>query len=84
VGFIEKLICVSVLWLPTLSAQSVARHKATVQLPRVASFEQKANKLVDRFNACGRTLVDSAIELAYDYQVPWLLNTQTARLPLSQ
>jgi hypothetical protein len=68
VGFIGKLICVSVLWLPILSAQSVARHKAKVQLqlPQVASFEQKTNKLVDRFNTCGRTLVDSVIDLAYD------------------
>src|ERR1700730_2007097 len=69
-GFIGKLICVSALWLPILSAQSVARHKAKVQLPQVASFEQKTNKLVDRFNTCGRTLVDSVIELAYKYQVP--------------
>ena len=67
---IGKLICVSALWLPTLSAQGVPRHKATVQLPRVASFEQKINKLVDRFNTRGRTLFDSVIELAYDYQVP--------------
>jgi hypothetical protein len=70
VGFIGKLICVSALWLPILSAQSVAGHKAKVQLPQVASFEQKTNKLVDRFNTCGRTLVDSVIELAYEYQVP--------------
>ena len=69
-GLIEKLICVSALWLPTLSAQSVASPQATVQLPRVASFEQKTNKLVERFNTCGKTLVDSVIELAYDYRVP--------------
>ena len=69
-GLIGKLICVSALWLPTLSAQGVPHHRATVQLPRVASFEQKTNKLVDRFNTCGRTLFDSVIELAYDYQVP--------------
>jgi len=70
VGFIGKLICVSALWLPILSAQSVARHKAKVQSSQVASFEQKTNKLVNRFNTCGRTLVDSVIELAYEYQVP--------------
>jgi hypothetical protein len=70
VGFIGKLICLSALWLPILSAQSVARHKAKVQSPRVASFEQKTNKLVDRFNTYGRTLVDSVIELAYEYQMP--------------
>ena len=69
-GLIGKLVCVFALWLPILSAQSVARHKATAQLPRVASFEQKTNKLVDRFNTCGKTLVDSVIELAYEYQVP--------------
>ncbi len=67
-GFIGKLICVSALWLPILSAQSAARHKAKVQFE--ASFEQKTNKLVNRFNTCGRTLVDSVIELAYDYEVP--------------
>ena len=70
VGLIGKLICVSALWLPTLSAQGVPHHKETVQLPRVASFEQKTDKLVERFNTCGRTLFDSVIELAYDYQVP--------------
>jgi predicted nucleic acid-binding protein len=64
VGFIGKLICVSALWLPILSAQNVARHKAK------ASFEQKTDKLVDRFNTGGRTLVDSVILLAYEYQVP--------------
>jgi hypothetical protein len=70
VGFIEKLVCVSALWLPILSAQSVARHKTKVQSPQVASFEQKTNKLVSGFNTCGRTLVDSVIDLAYEYQVP--------------
>ena len=69
-GLIGKLICASALWLPTLSAQSVAAPQATVQLPRGATFEQKTNKLVERFNTCGRTLVDSVIELAYEYQVP--------------
>jgi hypothetical protein len=70
VGFIEKLVCVSALWLPILSAQSVARHKTKVQSPQVASFEQKTNKLVSGFNTCGRTMVDSVIDLAYEYQVP--------------
>jgi hypothetical protein len=70
VGFFRKFICVSALWLPILSAQSVAGHRATAQLTKVASFEEKTNKLVDRFNTCGRTLVDSLIELAYEYQVP--------------
>lgn len=69
-GFIGKLICVSALWLPVLPAQSVERPNAKVQLPQVASFEQKTNRLVNRFNTCGRTLVDSVIELAYKYQVP--------------
>lgn len=74
-GLIGKLMCVSALWLPTLSAQGVPRQKATAQLPRVASFEQKINKLVDRFNTCGKTLFDSVIELAYNYQVPMAIES---------
>ena len=68
--FIGKLICVSALWLPILSSQSVAHQKATVRLPQGAPFEQKINQLIDRFSTCGRTLVDSMIELAYEYQIP--------------
>ncbi len=36
----------------------------------MSDFEQKADSLVERFSTSGRTLVDSVIELAYNYQVP--------------
>jgi hypothetical protein len=70
VPFFGKLICVSALWLPILSAQSVKPPTAKVQLPRVSDFEQKTDGLIERFSTSGRTLVDSVIELAYKYQVP--------------
>jgi hypothetical protein len=70
VPFFGKLICLSALWLPILSAQSVKPPTAKVQLPRVSNFEQKIDRLVERFSTSGRTLVDSVIELAYKYQVP--------------
>jgi hypothetical protein len=69
VPFFGKLIWVSALWLPILSAQSV-RPPTKVQLPRVSDFEQKTDSLIDEFSTSGRTLVDSVIELAYKYQVP--------------
>jgi hypothetical protein len=69
VPFFGKLIWVSALWLPNLSAQSV-RPPTKVQLPRVSDFEQKTDSLIDEFSTSGRTLVDSVIELAYKYQVP--------------
>ena len=65
-----KLICVSALWLPIFSPQSVESPYAKVQLPRVPEFEQKIDNLVERFSTSGRTLVDSVVELAYKYQVP--------------
>ena len=68
--FFGKLICVSGLWLPILSAQSVKLPTAKVQLPRVSDFEQKTESLIERFSTSGRTLIDSVIELAYKYQVP--------------
>ena len=68
--FFGKLICVSALWLPILSAQSVRPPTAKVQLLRVSDFEQKTDSLIERFSTSGRTLVDSVIELAYKYQVP--------------
>ena len=67
--FFAKLICLSALWLPILSEQSV-RPPAKVQLPRVSDFEQKTDSLIERFSTSGRTLVDSVVELAYKYQVP--------------
>jgi hypothetical protein len=67
VGFFGKLICVCALWLPILPAQIVERHNTKVQLLQVASFERKTNRLVDRFNTSGRTLVDAVIELAFKY-----------------
>jgi len=70
VPFFGKLICVSALWLPILSAQSVRPPTAKVRLPRVSDFEQKTDRLIERFSTSGRTLVDSVIELAYKYQVP--------------
>jgi hypothetical protein len=46
VPFFGKLICVSALWLPILSAQSVRPPTAKVQLPRVSDFEQKTDSLI--------------------------------------
>ena len=70
VPFFGKLICLSALWLSILSAQSVKPPTAKVQLPRVSTFEQKIDSVIERFSTSGRTLVDSVIELAYKYQVP--------------
>jgi len=70
VPFLGKLICVSALWLPILSAQSVKPPDVNVQLPRISAFQQKTESRVERFSTSGRTLVDSVIELAYECQVP--------------
>jgi len=70
VPFFGKLICVSALSLPLLSAQSAKPPAANVQSPRVSNFEEKIGSLIERFDTSGRTLVDSVIELAYKYQVP--------------
>jgi hypothetical protein len=59
VGFIGKLICVSALWLPILSAQSAARHKAKVQLPQVASFERRISWSTDSTRAEERSTESS-------------------------
>ena len=68
--FFGKLICVSALWLPILSAQTVRPPTVKAQLPRASDFEQKTDSLIERFSTSGRTLVDSVIDLAYKYQVP--------------
>jgi len=70
VPFFGKLVCVSALWLPLLSAQSAKPPTANVQSPRVSNFEQKSDSLIEQFSTSGRTLVESVIELAYKYQVP--------------
>jgi hypothetical protein len=80
VPFFGKLICVSALWLPILSAQSVRPPTAKVQLPRVSDFEQKIDSLVERFSTSGRTLVDSSSNLLTSTKYPWLLNMQTGKL----
>ena len=65
----RKLICLSALWLPILLTPSV-KPAAKVQLPRVSDFKHKTESVVEQFSTSGRTLVDSAIEFTYKYQVP--------------
>jgi hypothetical protein len=52
------------------SAQSLIPCPSRAQSVRVSSFEEKLDKRVEHFDASGRTLIASVLDLAYEYDIP--------------
>jgi hypothetical protein len=52
------------------SIQPLQQHPSSTRSVQVPSFEEKLDRRVERFDALGRTLITTVLDLAYEYQLP--------------
>jgi hypothetical protein len=64
------IFCLFAWWPPMVSAQAVKPPDPRTHSFPVSLFEHKTGQIVERFNTSGKTVVASAVELAYRYQLP--------------
>jgi hypothetical protein len=67
---ILTLAMLSAGWLTTCAAQPVENPAATTPSSDVSSFAHRLDTRVEKFDTSGRTLIQSVVDLVFEYQLP--------------
>jgi len=68
--YILNLVIMLAFSLTIVSERSVTHKEMSTQSARMALFEQRLDRQVERFDTSGRTLVATVVDLAFTYQLP--------------